>query len=118
MGLVELAQAIDVLTTRARSGETPNEEMVGGTVTITNIGVFGIDTGTPILNPGETTILAVGAIQRRPWIVEDEQGERVVPRSVMELSMSFDHRVMDGMHGAKLLMNTAGYLSDPAMFAL
>jgi pyruvate dehydrogenase E2 component (dihydrolipoamide acetyltransferase) len=118
MGLVELAQAIDVLTTRARSGETQHEEMAGGTVTITNIGVFGIDTGTPILNPGEATILAVGAIQRRPWIVEDEQGERVVPRSVMELGMSFDHRVMDGMNGAKLLMDTADYLADPALFAL
>jgi pyruvate dehydrogenase E2 component (dihydrolipoamide acetyltransferase) len=84
--------------------------MSGGTFTITNVGVFGIDAGTPILNPGETGILCIGAISRRPWVVGDE----VRPRWVTTLAVSFDHRVVDGQQGARFLSDVAAILHDPA----
>jgi 2-oxoisovalerate dehydrogenase E2 component (dihydrolipoyl transacylase) len=110
MGLRELSTAMEALVSTARSGKTQPAEMSGGTFTITNVGVFGIDAGTPILNPGESGILAVGAISRRPWVVD----EQVVPRDVTTLALSFDHRIVDGALGSRFLADVASILEDPA----
>jgi pyruvate dehydrogenase E2 component (dihydrolipoamide acetyltransferase) len=110
MGLRQLADALAELTATARDGRTQPADMSGGTFTITNVGVFGIDAGTPILNPGETGILCIGAISRRPWVVGDE----VRPRWVTTLAVSFDHRVVDGQQGARFLSDVAAILHDPA----
>jgi pyruvate dehydrogenase E2 component (dihydrolipoamide acetyltransferase) len=118
LGLAELATAIADLATTARSGKTPPEAMADGTVTISNFGVFGVDTGTPILNPGETAILGVGTITRQPWVVGEGADERLEPRWVTTLALSFDHRVMDGQQGSELLADTAAFLRDPALAAL
>lgn len=118
MGLCELATAINDLAVAAREGKTPPEAMAGGSSTITNVGVFGVDTGTPILNPGETAILAVGAIRRRPWVVEDADGERIEPRSILQLALSFDHRVLDGAEGSQVLADTAAVLAEPGLSVL
>ena len=118
LGLAELATAIAELATTARSGKTEQPAMTKGTITITNIGVFGIDTGTPILNPGEAAILAVGTVRRTPWVVEDEHGERIEPRSVLQLALSFDHRIMDGQQGSQLLADTAALLREPGLALL
>lgn len=113
MDLRELAVAIDDLAQTARAGRTTPESMAHGTTTITNVGVFGVDTGTPILNPGETAILAVGAIRRTPWLVGEGADERIEPRSVLQLALSFDHRVLDGAEGSRVLADTAAILRDP-----
>lgn len=118
LGLRELAGAITELATTARAGKTPPEAMAGGSTTITNVGVFGVDTGTPILNPGETAILAVGAIRRQPWVVEDAAGERIEPRSILQLALSFDHRVLDGAEGSQVLADTAALLAEPGLAVL
>ncbi len=110
MGLRELSTAMEALVSTARSGRTQPAEMSGGTFTITNVGVFGVDAGTPILNPGESGILAVGAISRRPWVVD----EQVVPRDVTTLALSFDHRMVDGEQGSRFLADVASILEDPA----
>ena len=109
--LAELAAAIGDLTATAREGRTQPAQMAGGTFTLTNIGVFGIDAGTPILNPGEAGILALGSIERRPWVDEDDQ---VVPRWVTTLALSFDHRIVDGEQGSRFLADVASILRDPA----
>jgi len=118
LGLADLATAISDLAGTARSGRTPPEAMAGGTVTISNFGVFGVDAGTPILNPGETAILGVGSITRKPWVVGEGADERIEPRWVTTLALSFDHRVMDGQQGSELLADTAAFLRDPALAAL
>ena len=87
--------------------------MCGGTFTITNIGVFGVDGGTPILNPGEAGILCVGQIARRPWVVGTGGDERIEPRWVTTLAISFDHRLADGAQGSTFLADVAGILGDP-----
>lgn len=107
--LVELASALDELVATAREGRSSREQMTGGTITITNIGVFGVDSGTPILNPGEAAILCVGAVRRRPW---EHKGE-VALRSVVELSLSFDHRLVDGELGSRVLAHVARVLENP-----
>ncbi|MGJ9411799.1 dihydrolipoamide acetyltransferase family protein [Aeromicrobium sp. CF4.19] len=112
MSLHALAQALGELTATARAGRTQPAQMSGGTFTITNIGVFGVDAGTPILNPGESGILALGAIERRPWVDEDDL---VVPRWVTTLALSFDHRVVDGEQGSRFLADVAAILRDPAL---
>ncbi|MEU6645000.1 dihydrolipoamide acetyltransferase family protein [Saccharomonospora sp. NPDC046836] len=109
--LVDLAGALEELTTTARAGKTPPEAMLGGTFTITNVGVFGVDTGTPIINPGESAILALGAIRDMPWVVDGE----LAVRKVMQLSLSFDHRVIDGQQGSQFLADVGALLADPAM---
>jgi pyruvate dehydrogenase E2 component (dihydrolipoamide acetyltransferase) len=109
LSLRELANAFAGLTATAREGRTQPADMSGGTFTITNVGVFGVDAGTPILNPGESGILAVGAINKRPWVV----GNRVRPRWVTTLALSFDHRVVDGEQGSRFLADVAGILEDP-----
>lgn len=111
MPLHELAVALEELATAARDGRTPPGDMLGGTITITNIGIFGIDTGTPILNPGESAILALGAIREQPWVVDGA----VVPRQVCQLALSVDHRVVDGAQGSRFLSDIGALLTDPAL---
>ena len=108
--LVELAAAINGLVATAREGKTPPSDMAGGTFSITNVGPFGMDAGTPILNPGESGILCFGAIKRQPWVVDDQ----VVPRDVCTLALSFDHRHVDGETGSRFLADVAAIVSDPA----
>ena len=110
LSLLELAQALNQLTATAREGKTQPAEMSGGTFTITNVGVFGVDAGTPIINPGESAILCFGAIRKQPWVVDDE----IVPRHVTTLALSFDHRHIDGEKGSRFLADVAGVLEDPA----
>ncbi|MBK6010380.1 dihydrolipoamide acetyltransferase family protein [Streptomyces sp. MBT53] len=119
MSLRELAQALADLTATARAGRTSPQDMTGGTVTLTNVGVFGVDTGTPILNPGEAAILAVGAVRRMPWVVrDDDRDERIEPRWVTQLALSFDHRLMDGRQGSELLAGIAEILHEPGLALL
>ena len=114
LSLVELAEALGALTATAREGRTSPEEMAGGTFTITNVGVFGVDAGTPIINPGESAILCFGAITRQPWVVTGADGvEQIVPRHVTTLALSFDHRHVDGEAGSRFLSDVAGILRDP-----
>ena len=101
------------LVATAREGKTPPADFSGGTVTITNVGVFGVDTGTPILNPGEAAILAFGAVRRMPWVVERDGTESIEPRWVTQLALSFDHRMVDGELGSKVLADVAALLHDP-----
>ncbi|WP_406438091.1 2-oxo acid dehydrogenase subunit E2 [Streptomyces sp. NBC_00631] len=107
--LPQLAEALGELVVTARDGKTSPAAMQGGTVTITNVGVFGIDTGTPILNPGEAAILAVGAIKLQPWVHKG----KVKPRQVTTLALSFDHRLVDGELGSKVLADIAAILEQP-----
>ncbi|GAA2316354.1 2-oxo acid dehydrogenase subunit E2 [Streptomyces kunmingensis] len=107
--LPELASSLGELVATAREGRTSPAAMQGGTVTITNVGVFGVDTGTPILNPGESAILAVGAIKLQPWVHKG----KVKPRQVTTLALSFDHRLVDGELGSKVLADVAAVLERP-----
>jgi len=118
LSLLELASAIGDLTETARSGKTPPSDMSGGTITITNVGVFGVDTGTPILNPGEAAILAFGAVRRQPWVVGTGEDERIEARWVTQLAVSFDHRSVDGQQGSEFLADVAGVLRDPGLALL
>ena len=112
LSLHDLAVALGELTATARAGKIQPAQMSGGSFTITNIGVFGIDAGTPILNPGEAGILAIGAINKRPWIGEDDT---IVARWVTTLAMSFDHRVVDGEQGSRFLADVGAILSNPGL---
>ncbi|MCG3040145.1 2-oxo acid dehydrogenase subunit E2 [Streptomyces sp. S1A] len=107
--LPELARALGDLVATAREGKTSPADMQGGTVTITNVGVFGVDTGTPILNPGESAILAFGAVKLQPWVHKG----KVKPRQVTTLALSFDHRLVDGELGSKVLADIAAVLEHP-----
>ncbi|MFD2092901.1 dihydrolipoamide acetyltransferase family protein [Blastococcus deserti] len=109
LSLPELAAALTELTATAREGRTAPADMTGGTITITNVGVFGVDTGTPILNPGESAILAFGAVRQMPWVHK----RRVVPRQVTQLALSFDHRIIDGELGSRFLADIGALLEDP-----
>jgi 2-oxoisovalerate dehydrogenase E2 component (dihydrolipoyl transacylase) len=109
MRLPELARALDELVVTAREGRTSPADMTRGTITITNVGVFGVDTGTPIINPGESAILAFGAVRPMPWVVDGA----VVPRQVTTLALSFDHRIVDGEQGSRCLADVAAILEDP-----
>jgi 2-oxoisovalerate dehydrogenase E2 component (dihydrolipoyl transacylase) len=106
----ELAETLETLITDARANRTSLERMRGGTFTITNIGVFGVEGATPIINPGESAILALGQIQRRPWAHKDQ----IALRSVATLSLSFDHRLVDGELGSKVLTDIARLLERPS----
>jgi len=114
LSLVELAGALGDLTATAREGRTQPAEMSGGTFTITNVGVFGVDAGTPIINTGESAILAFGATTRRPWVVGTGADERLEIRDVCTLALSFDHRHVDGESGSRFLADVAGIMEDPA----
>lgn len=107
--LPQLAESLGELVSTAREGKTTPAAMQGGTLTITNVGVFGVDTGTPILNPGESAILAVGAIKLQPWVHKG----KVKPRQVTTLALSFDHRLVDGELGSKVLADIAAILEQP-----
>ena len=111
LSLRELAMALEKLTVTARDGKTTPEEMSGGTITITNLGSFGVDTGTPILNPGEVTIVALGTIKPKPWIVEGE----VRSRMVTTVAASFDHRVVDGDVASRFVADVASVMEEPAL---
>lgn len=109
LGLRELAVALAELTSTAKAGKTQPAALTEGTITITNIGVFGIDSGTPILNPGEAAILCFGSIRTRPW---EHRGD-IALRSITTLSLAFDHRLVDGEQGSKFLAAIAHILADP-----
>ncbi len=109
MSLRQLAEAITEVTERARAGTLVPSDSVGGTITLTNVGVFGVDGGTPILNPGEAAILAMGRILDRAWVVNGG----LAVRPVMELTLSFDHRIVDGAAGSTFLADVAAFLHDP-----
>ncbi|MER2136301.1 MAG: dihydrolipoamide acetyltransferase family protein [Arthrobacter sp.] len=111
LSLKELAVALNELATTARAGKTPPADMRGGTLTITNIGALGIDTGTPIINPGEVAIVAFGTIKQKPWVLDGE----VIPRWITTLGGSFDHRVVDGDLSARFMADVAAILEEPAL---
>jgi 2-oxoisovalerate dehydrogenase E2 component (dihydrolipoyl transacylase) len=112
LSLVELAAALNGLAATAREGKTQPAEMSGGTFTITNVGVFGVDAGTPIINPGESAILCFGAAKRQPWVVGDGS-ESIEIRDVCTLALAFDHRHIDGEKGSRFLADVAGIMADP-----
>jgi pyruvate dehydrogenase E2 component (dihydrolipoamide acetyltransferase) len=115
MSLLQLAEALNQLAATAREGRTQPAEMAGGTFTITNVGVFGVDAGTPIINPGESAILCFGAVRKQPWVVSTEQGDEIVVRQVTQLALSFDHRHVDGEKGSRFLSDVASIMEDPAI---
>jgi pyruvate dehydrogenase E2 component (dihydrolipoamide acetyltransferase) len=109
--LLELAQSLEQLTLVAREGKTQPADMSNGTITITNLGSFGMDTGTPILNPGEVAIVALGTIKQKPWVVDGE----VRPAYVTTVGASFDHRVVDGDVASRFTADVASVLEEPAL---
>ena len=109
LSLADLARALQGLVQTAREGKSSPADMARGTITITNVGTFGVDNGTPILNPGESAILCFGAVRPTPWVVDGE----IVVRQVTQLALSFDHRVVDGQLGSQFLSDIARVLSDP-----
>ena len=111
LSLRELAEQVGELVATARSGRTQPADMSQGTITITNVGPFGIDTGTPIINPGESAIVVFGAIKSRPWVVNG----RIKPRDVTTLGVSFDHRIVDGQQGSEFLADVGAIMEDPAI---
>ncbi len=110
LNIVSMANALSTLVQKARAGTTTPNEMMHTTLTITNVGPFGIDGAMPILPPGTSVILAVGQIAKAPWVVDDE----VVVRQVMEIALSFDHRLIDGALASRALRHVADFLGDPA----
>ncbi|WP_044659479.1 dihydrolipoamide acetyltransferase family protein, partial [Micrococcus sp. MS-ASIII-49] len=111
MSLRELADAIRDLTGLAREGRLSPADLAGGTFTLTNVGVFGVDAGTPIINPGEGAIIAIGQVRRMPW---EHRGE-IALRDVMTLSLSFDHRFVDGEQGSRFLADVGAILRRPGL---
>ena len=111
LSLRELARALEKLTLTAREGKSTVADQHGGTITITNIGVFGMDAGTPIINPGEAGIVALGTIRQKPWVVDGE----VRPRFVTTVAGSFDHRVIDGDGMSRFIADVASILEEPAL---
>ena len=109
LGLVDLARELNQLTATARDGKTQPAEMSGGTFTITNVGVFGVDAGTPIINPGESAILCFGAVRKQPWVHKG----KIKARDITTLALSFDHRFVDGQQGSQFLADVASILEDP-----
>ncbi|HWA65519.1 MAG TPA: dihydrolipoamide acetyltransferase family protein [Mycobacteriales bacterium] len=109
LSLPQLAAALDGLVATAREGKTAPADMQRGTITITNVGVFGVDSGTPILNPGESAILCFGAVRDQPWVHEGQ----LAIRKVTTLALSFDHRIVDGQLGSEFLADVTGMLVDP-----
>jgi 2-oxoisovalerate dehydrogenase E2 component (dihydrolipoyl transacylase) len=107
--LAGLAHSLDALASTARAGKATPADLSGGTITITNVGVFGVDAGTPILTPGEAAILAFGQVRDMPWVVDGE----LAVRKVTTLSLSFDHRIVDGQLGSAALRDVGSMLADP-----
>jgi pyruvate dehydrogenase E2 component (dihydrolipoamide acetyltransferase) len=111
LALLDLASALEQLTITARDGKTQPAQMAGGTITITNIGSYGMDTGTPIINPGEAAIVALGSIRQKPWVVDGE----VRARFVTTVAASFDHRIVDGDVASRFVADLASVLEEPAL---
>jgi 2-oxoisovalerate dehydrogenase E2 component (dihydrolipoyl transacylase) len=111
MSMRKLAGELEQLVVTAREGKTQPADMADGTITITNLGSFGMDTGTPILNPGEVAIVALGTIRQKPWVVDGE----VMPRYITTLGASFDHRVVDGDVASRFLADVASVVEEPAL---
>jgi pyruvate dehydrogenase E2 component (dihydrolipoamide acetyltransferase) len=109
LSLPQLGRAMGDLTATARAGKSTPADLSGGTITITNVGVFGVDTGTPIITPGEAAILAFGQVKDAPWVVDGE----LAVRKVCTLSLSFDHRIIDGAIGSAVLGDIGAMLTDP-----
>jgi pyruvate dehydrogenase E2 component (dihydrolipoamide acetyltransferase) len=109
LSLRELADEMTGLVQTAKSGRTSPADMSGGTFTITNVGVFGVDSGTPILPPGESAILAFGMVKEAPWVHKG----KIRVRQVTTLGLSFDHRIIDGEQGSKFLRDVGAFLTDP-----
>ena len=112
LSLPELGRALNELTDVAREGKTAPADMQQGTIAITNVGVFGVDNGTPIINPGESAILCFGAVRDMPWVHEGE----IAIRKVTQLTLSFDHRIVDGQLGSQVIADVGNLLADPALF--
>jgi pyruvate dehydrogenase E2 component (dihydrolipoamide acetyltransferase) len=112
LSLPELGRALNELAETAREGKTAPADMQQGTITITNVGVFGVDNGTPIINPGESAILCFGAVRDMPWVHEGE----LAIRKVTQLTLSFDHRFIDGQLGSQVIADVGALLADPALF--
>jgi pyruvate dehydrogenase E2 component (dihydrolipoamide acetyltransferase) len=111
MSMLELAMALEKLAATAREGKTTPADMQNGTITVTNIGVFGVDTGTPILNPGEVGIVALGSIRPKPWVVDNE----ILIRQVTTIGATFDHRVVDGDVASRFVQDVASVIEEPAL---
>jgi len=111
LSLLDLAKSLEQLTLTARDGKTQPAEMAKGTITITNIGSYGMDTGTPIINPGEAAIIALGSIRQKPWVVDGQ----VLPRFVTTVAASFDHRIVDGDVASRFVADLASVLEEPAL---
>ncbi|CAI9402598.1 MULTISPECIES: dihydrolipoamide acetyltransferase family protein [Aestuariimicrobium] len=118
MSLLELCESINSLVQVAKEGRLQPADYSGGTFTITNVGVFGIDSGTPIINRDESAILCMGSIERRPWVVGSGADERIEPRWVTTVSITFDHKLIDGEQGSRFLAEVAGILNDPQLALL
>jgi 2-oxoisovalerate dehydrogenase E2 component (dihydrolipoyl transacylase) len=115
MNLTGLAQALTAMVAVARDGRVQPADLAGGTFTITNIGVFGVDGGTPILSPGESAIMCLGTIRRKPWVVGTGDDEHLEPRSVCTVSLTFDHRLVDGAMASKFLAEVATIMGNPGL---
>ena len=111
LNMKQLAIALEDLTITARDGKTTPDDMSNGTITITNLGSFGVDTGTPIINPGEVSIVVLGAIKQKPWVVDGN----IEPRFVTTIGASFDHRVVDGDVASRFLADIASIIEEPAL---
>ncbi|MFD0867306.1 dihydrolipoamide acetyltransferase family protein, partial [Tessaracoccus lubricantis] len=118
LSLLQLCQAVNQLVQVSREGKLQPRDYSQGTFTITNVGVFGIDAGTPIINGDESAIFCMGSIQRRPWVVGEGADERVEPRWVTTLAVAFDHRIIDGEQGSRFLHDVASILAEPALALL
>jgi len=112
MNLIGIARSLNDLAKRARIKKLTLNEIQGGTFSITNFGVFGNDIGIPIINQPQVAILGLGAIKKRPVVVETEEGDFIVPRKTMFITLSFDHRLVDGALGGMFVMKIAHYLNS------
>lgn len=118
LDLKALAVALSDLVEVSRAGKLTPPDYSGGTFTITNLGVFGVEAGTPVINGDETGILCVGAISRRPWVVDAPGGDHIEPRWIVTLSITFDHRLVDGAEGSLFMREVADLLQMPALALL
>jgi pyruvate dehydrogenase E2 component (dihydrolipoamide acetyltransferase) len=118
MNLLELAQSLNEMVAVAKQGRVQPGDLSLGTFTITNVGVFGVDGGTPIMNPGEAAIMCLGTVRRKPWVMGTGEDEHIEIRSVCTVSLTFDHRLVDGEMGSKFLADVATIMTDPGLSLL
>ena len=112
LNLVGLTKQVNNLADNARNNRLRPEDIDGGTFTLTNVGTFGSLMGTPIINQPQVAILAVGAIKKRPVVIETPHGDSIAIRHMMYLSLSYDHRIVDGSLGATFLTAVANELEN------